>query len=253
MEAFKQLEDWVATLGLPIAPHVAIISAFATLLLAFVLLFLLVRGRKSKDTILILGLSNSGKTALFERLRDGKITETVTSLKENEQTFVLHSELSDSNRPRPVHIVDFPGHQRLRSQLTTFLPITRGIIFLIDAVEFKAELSNIAQYLFDLFIDKTVNKHRIPFLIVCNKSEIITAKPKEIIQKDLEKEIELCVKNQSKMEDINGGEVKEVTLGKKGHSFEMGDLPFKVTFAECSVKTGDDVPAIGKFIRTLVK
>jgi len=38
-------------------------------------------------------------------------------------------------------------------------------------------------------VDKTVNKQKIPFLIVCNKSEIITAKPKEIVQKDLEKEM----------------------------------------------------------------
>jgi len=108
-----------------------------------------------------------------------------------------------NDRAKPVHVVDFPGHQRLRSQLTTFLPITRGIIFVIDAVEFKADLTNNAQYepllvnrltrwnryLFDLFVDKTVNKQKIPFLIVCNKSEIITAKPKEIVQKDLEKEM----------------------------------------------------------------
>jgi len=134
----------------------------------------------------------------------------------------------------------------------TFLPITRGIVFLVDAVELKGELSNAAQYLFDLFIDKTVNRYRIPFLVVCNKSEIITAKPKTIVQKDLEKEIDLCAKNQSKMEDINGGGVKEVTLGVKGKGFEMSQLPFKVTFAECSVKTGD-IKDIEKFIHSLVK
>jgi len=55
------------------------------------------------------------------------------------------------------------------------------------------------------------------------------------------------------MQDITGGEVKEVTLGKKGKSFEMKDLPFKVTFTECSVKTGDDVHVIEKHIRSLVK
>jgi len=61
------------------------------------------------------------------------------------------------------------------------------------------------------------------------------------------------VQNQPKMQDITGGEVKEVTLGKKGKSFEMKDLPFKVTFTECSVKTGDDVHVIEKHIRSLVK
>jgi signal recognition particle receptor subunit beta len=108
------------------------------------------------------------------------------------------------------------GHQRLRSQLDTFLPITKGIVYLVDSVESRSQLTQNAQYarpthvngiwlalsfqlivcvcrfLFDLFTNKTVNRRRTPILIACNKSEMVTAKRKEFIQSELEKELYVC-------------------------------------------------------------
>jgi hypothetical protein len=44
-----------------------------------------------------------------------------------------------------------------------------------------------------------------------------------------------------------GGGVEEITLGSPDESFKMEQLPFKVIFAECSVKQGD-VAAIEDFL-----
>lgn len=37
---------------------------------------------------------------------------------------------------RPVHLVDVPGHSRLRPKLDEFLPQAAGIVFVVDALEF---------------------------------------------------------------------------------------------------------------------
>ncbi|URD93973.1 signal recognition particle receptor [Musa troglodytarum] len=50
--------------------------------------------RSKSNTILLAGLSGSGKTVLFYQLRDGSPhLGTVTSMEPNDGTFVLHSEL----------------------------------------------------------------------------------------------------------------------------------------------------------------
>jgi hypothetical protein len=44
-----------------------------------------------------------------------------------------------------------------------------------------------------------------------------------------------------------GGNVEEITLGAADEPFKMDQLPFKVSFAECSVKQGE-VSAIEAFL-----
>ncbi len=45
------------------------------------------------------------------------------------------------------------------------------------------------RYLFDLLTNQVVNKKQIPIVVVCNKSEMITAKPKEFVKEELEMEM----------------------------------------------------------------
>ncbi|MCH94068.1 signal recognition particle receptor subunit beta-like, partial [Trifolium medium] len=37
---------------------------------------------------------------------------------------------------KPVHIVDVPGHSRLRPKLDEYLPQAAGIVFVVDALDF---------------------------------------------------------------------------------------------------------------------
>lgn len=47
---------------------------------------------------------------------------------------------------KPVHIVDVPGHSRLRPKLDEFLPQAAGIVFVVDAVEFLPNVRVASEY-----------------------------------------------------------------------------------------------------------
>ncbi|KAH0686981.1 hypothetical protein KY284_017534 [Solanum tuberosum] len=72
-----------------------------------------------------------------KNLRDGSAHQgTVTSMEPNEGSFILHSEEDKKGKLKPVHVVDVPGHSRLRPKLDEFLPQAAGVVFVVDSVEF---------------------------------------------------------------------------------------------------------------------
>ncbi|KAF9897294.1 hypothetical protein BX616_005851 [Lobosporangium transversale] len=60
-------------------------------------------------------------------INHGKSVETVTSIKENEADAVL------IDGKTPAHIVDIPGHERLRFKFSEFMPIARAVVFVVDS------------------------------------------------------------------------------------------------------------------------
>ncbi len=62
-------------------------------------------------------------------------------MKENEATISI-----EALGGKSVHIVDFPGHERLRPKLKDFIPITGAIVFLVDAVEAESQVRQTAEY-----------------------------------------------------------------------------------------------------------
>ncbi|XP_066383168.1 uncharacterized protein [Miscanthus floridulus] len=142
------------------------------------------------NTIVLSGLNGSGKTTLFYQLRDGSSHQgTVTSMEENSDTFVLHSEQERKGKVKPVHIVDVPGHARLKPKLDEVLPKAAGVVFVVDAQDFLSSMQAVAEYLYDILTKATVVKKKFPVLIFCNKTDKITAHSKEFIKKQLEKEL----------------------------------------------------------------
>uniref|UniRef100_A0A8R7V8D5 Signal recognition particle receptor subunit beta n=1 Tax=Triticum urartu TaxID=4572 RepID=A0A8R7V8D5_TRIUA len=91
------------------------------------------RPKSSKpNTIVLSGLSGSGKTVLFYQLHDGSShQETVTLMEHNSDTFVLHSELERQGKIKPVHVIDVPGHARLKPKLDEVLVRQLGLFFLL--------------------------------------------------------------------------------------------------------------------------
>ncbi|GAA6001128.1 hypothetical protein JCM10207_007425 [Rhodosporidiobolus poonsookiae] len=113
--------------------------------------------RKGTHTVLLVGPSASGKTALFSKLVYGNAPQTHTSMKENEgvvkakwgagdeveaekgeKDSLLDKEGDDEPAAAPLatplHLVDIPGHPRLRTRaLAQYLPAADGIVFTIDA------------------------------------------------------------------------------------------------------------------------
>ncbi|KAK6776427.1 hypothetical protein RDI58_027428 [Solanum bulbocastanum] len=72
---------------------------------------------------------------------------TVTSILEpNEGSFILHSEEDKKGKLKPVHVVDVPGHSRLRPKLDEFLPQAAGVVFVVDFVEFLPNCRPASEY-----------------------------------------------------------------------------------------------------------
>ncbi|MCL7038749.1 hypothetical protein MKW94_015009 [Papaver nudicaule] len=204
--------------------------------------------RSKSDTILVAGLSGSGKTVLFYQLRDGSAHQgTVTSMDPNEGTFVLHSESSEKVK---VCVVDVPGHSRLRPKLDEYLPQAAGLVFVVDALDFLPNCRAAAEYLFEILTKATVVKKKVPVLIVCNKTDKVTAHTKEFIRKQLEKEID---KLRASRTAISAADMStEYALGVAGETFAFSQCHNKVSVGESSGLTGD-ISHVEQFIREHVR
>ncbi|PIK40351.1 Signal recognition particle receptor subunit beta, partial [Apostichopus japonicus] len=146
---------------------------------------LLLRGRKSKKrTILLTGVSDAGKTALFTKLIFGKEAVTYTSIKENSGLYFVKAKGKD------VPLVDIPGNERQRLQLwEKFKEETRGLIFVVDSSRFQKEVKEVAEFLYILLTDPVVHRSKLRLLVVCNKQDVALAKSAKVIQTQLEKEL----------------------------------------------------------------
>ncbi|XP_066354297.1 uncharacterized protein [Miscanthus floridulus] len=203
------------------------------------------------NTIVLSGLSGSGKTTLFYQLRDGSSHQgTVTSMEENDDSFVLHSEQERKGKVKPVHVVDVPGHARLKPKLDEVLPKAAGVVFVVDAQDFLSSMQAAAEYLYDILTKATVVKKKVPVLIFCNKTDKVTAHSKEFIKKQLEKEIN---KLRESRNAISSADITdEVQLGVPGEAFNFSQCQNKVVVAEGAGTTGN-VSAVEQFIREHVK
>ncbi|KAL6969434.1 hypothetical protein U1Q18_029147 [Sarracenia purpurea var. burkii] len=250
----NQAQDWLRQAEELVnrIPQTQLYAAIGVVLLTtfFILLVRLFK-RTKPNTIVLSGLSGSGKTVLFYQLRDGSSHQgTVTSMEPNEDTFVLHSELGKSGKIKPVHIVDVPGHSRLRPKLDEFLPQAAGIVFVVDALEFLPNCRAASEYLYDILTRASVVRKKIPVLILCNKGDKVTAHTKEFIRKQLEKEID---KLRASRTAVSAADIaNEYSLGVAGEAFAFSQCQNKVTVADASGLTGD-ISQLEQFIRENVK
>jgi signal recognition particle receptor subunit beta len=131
------------------------------------------------DAVLLVGPCDAGKTTLFLQLRDRSVHGgTVASMSVNEAAVKLRgdkvprvvlphpcspifaasrfSSRCDEAHPRPAGamqpgarpacVVDIPGHPRLRKRLfDQAVPSARGIVFVLDAVDFMPPLAETAE------------------------------------------------------------------------------------------------------------
>ena len=67
--------------------------------------------------------------------------------------------------------------------------VSRGVVLLIDSLNFPDEAHDIAELLYDLLSDPTYHRTKAPFLVACNKQDMALATPKDKIMTTLEKEM----------------------------------------------------------------
>ncbi len=111
---------------------------FGALFIFFVVAIVIYRSKKgSKDRLLLLaGPSFSGKTVLFHKICSGELSWTVPSMRPGSMTVVGQTY---------NEVLDFPGHPRLRSDITRILLKTTSIVFMVDAT--NSSYRDAAEYL----------------------------------------------------------------------------------------------------------
>jgi signal recognition particle receptor subunit beta len=147
------------------------------------------RGSPSGPVILIAGPPGAGKTALFLRLRDGPAATVAAG---------------PGPRRRAVHLVDAPGHPRLRALSASHAPGAAALIFVVDAAEFLGGKADAADQLVGLVRRLGTKARRRgrggrdsgggggpPILLACNKADLgAAAHSPDFIRKRLEREVE---------------------------------------------------------------
>ncbi|PVV01328.1 hypothetical protein BB560_004256, partial [Smittium megazygosporum] len=85
---------------------------------------------KKKNGFLILGLPDAGKTTIW----------AWTSMVVNEHEMNIDA----MGKNVTVFMADIPGNPKLRTQYTQYLPITKGILFLVDSSTFMQNSKDVA-------------------------------------------------------------------------------------------------------------
>ncbi|CAH1638121.1 unnamed protein product [Spodoptera littoralis] len=214
---------------------------YITLLSVIVLLFTLVfwwffsRRRQVRKSVLLMGLSDSGKTLLFVRLAYSQYRQTFTSMKENVEEYLTSNDA--------LKIVDLPGQERLRNKFfEQYKNSAKSIVYVVDSVTIQKEIRDVAEYLYTILSDPVVQSYSTPVLILCNKQDQPLAKGAQVIKSLLEKEINLVrVTKSSQLQSVDPSQGNNSTyLGKIGKDFEFSHLSNRVEIAESSANTGDD-------------
>ncbi|CEG37400.1 Signal recognition particle receptor, beta subunit (small G protein superfamily) [Plasmopara halstedii] len=197
---------------------------------------------KKKKTILLLGPRHAGKTSFFHLIHDGIHVDTVSSMKERTDRFIVHSKYNLDKLDTELTVVDYPGHERLRSRVADFYPVTSCIVFFVDASD-VASFRKAAEFLYDIFANKNVNDQSPPLMVVCNKSEAVGAVGSQVVRDALEKELTKLKATRSSLEtegDDDEQDLTQVPVGRDGAPFQFDvDAPCEILFVKCSVKDAE--------------
>jgi len=217
-------------------PIFLVIIALLVVLVAF-----LSRRGVGGDTILLVGPSGGGKTALLMQLYQGQFRATQTSMKENEIVFSPVG-LRKSSARRVF--VDFPGHGSQRPRLPAYFPRARAVIFVLDATD-DLNWSATANFLFSLLVADGIARRRVPVLIACNKTDSSMAKSLTHIRTQLENHLETARKLQSSMPMLGELEAKApLQLGRPGVPFKLEHSQAPIRIADVSVQNNQLAPVL---------
>lgn len=215
-------------------------------LLTLVILWRVVRATSKRRAVLLMGLCESGKTQLFSQLCYGTDVLSVTSIKESVGEFVLGKKF--------LPIYDLPGHERIRSALFEKVKkLARGIIFVLDSATIQKDVRDVAEFLYTILCDGSVQSGTLRVLVVCNKQDLKLAKAAPLIQKTLEKEMNLLrVTRARQLQAVGEASNNNTFLGRQGQDFEFSHLGnLKVEFVETVAKGGEKLGPVTSWLQQI--
>jgi len=239
-----------------------VLTAVVGLLLAYVLLSRILRNTNSSGgwSILLVGPCNAGKTALFLRMKEQhkEMKETVTSMQPNSGVVSLGKDGGQ------CHVVDLPGHPRLASYFDKEVTKAKGIVMVVDSMDFNGSKDEAARHMYRLLTSPVIRGRGIPILVACNKSDGGgKAHSVDFIRKRLEKllyDVYTSDTGNSGLDSIGNEEEREHNiLTGSGDAFSFSDLaekrrfhrPLHVSFEKISVKE-NDIDAVRAFCQLAI-
>jgi len=225
---------------------IGILVGLIVVLVSTLLIIIWTRKRSSRRGVLVLGSCEAGKTTLLAQLIHNKPVETYTSMKENTGSFV-------NGRGTLLHMVDIPGHERVRAALLDkFQASARGIIYVVDSGTVSKQVRDVAEFLFKVLSSPLIHSARPSLLVVANKQDQIMVKNKDAVQALLEKEItNLRQSHSNRLEGTDGEDIDHVFLGREGKDFQFNDLKNKVEFCEASALESDQLAGVRSWLDRL--
>lgn len=242
--AAEVVEEAASAAGGGAISTVTVGIALAAVVITLVLLAMF-RGKSVKaDAALLLGLQESGKSALYTQLRFGVVKDTVTSLDINEGPIA-------DDAGGSVTVIDVPGHPRQQEALLpTLMPRAVCVVFVIDSKEFSSKSSENATRVLDILSSDGFPTRRM--LVACNKADydLMASKP-EFIRKRMEKEIDLLLTTRRNdiidTDNSRSGSSRIEDAFAEGEKFTFEGLAaasggWQVDFQACSAKNTPRAP-----------
>ncbi|KAJ2688421.1 hypothetical protein IWW39_002250 [Coemansia spiralis] len=215
--------------------------------------------RKRNNAIVVVGPMGAGKTALWTRLRfpdSATQPETQTSMSVNS----AEAHINESK----AYLVDIPGHQKYRLDRDSYLPMARGIIFVVDSARVTETVRTTAELIYDVLANKKVQTNETPMLLLCNKQDDPMALSNTRVKALLEDEIDkLRASRQAGLDSLRdahvaasgaaaGGDDDDAAadertsdfLGYDGKKFSFEDLPNPIQINESSLVLGHDMSGL---------
>ncbi|KII66236.1 Signal recognition particle receptor subunit beta [Thelohanellus kitauei] len=123
--------------------------------------------RERPYTLLVVGLSGSGKTYISFAAITKDPPMTVTSFVPNIYDYkCLGSKKS-------IRVIDIPGHERIRSQLFhKYKSMATTILFLIDAVTLKQQSETVTSFLYQVMNDRILRKNKVKIILGFNYKDL---------------------------------------------------------------------------------
>ncbi|KAJ2068890.1 hypothetical protein GGH13_004740 [Coemansia sp. S155-1] len=214
--------------------------------------------KKRNNAIVLVGPMGAGKTALWTRLRFPDSTsqpETQTSMSVN----AAEAHINESN----AYLVDIPGHQKYRLDRDSYLPMARGIIFVVDSTRLSETIRSTAELVYDVLANAKVQTNETPLLLLCNKQDDPLALSNTRVKALLEDEIDkLRTSRQAGLDSLRDAHVaasgaaagddddaaaeERISdfLGYDGKKFSFEDLPNPIQFNESTLILGHDTSGL---------
>ncbi|KAK2959301.1 putative signal recognition particle receptor subunit beta [Blattamonas nauphoetae] len=148
------------------------------ILLVLVLILAIVNyciGPEKVPKIALVGLKDSGKTALFNRLQRGVFQTEGNSTQVTEETFVFHKDKIDFGSKKMKTVLDCPGDEAKRSQLYNhkYFADLNLIVFVIDSTTFESSIRDVARFIYFIITNAVVRKNKTHIIIAFSKIDAL--------------------------------------------------------------------------------